>query len=464
MALVKLSIVHGNLGNTEKAREYSARALEKAGNLPDGERFYVEGRHHSLDPATKEEAIAAYEKAVDAAPDNTAARNNLAQLLIEFRRYPEAIAHLEELRRRGMTFPGSYMSLADAYASTGRLDRARETLEGYVREHPDRAAGYENLGYLQLAQGQLDAALASYDKATTLGTDAAMKVEKGRFLALALQDRWSEAGAAATRLAGSDDPASRWDGHAGIALASLYRGDVGEARRIAAMGAKGGTTAEERVGARLFAARLEASSAAHEAALAEAERALADAATDPKLRAEGHGVRAVCLARLGRAAEAERSAAEVERWLATTPKPSGEPSRLHLRGELALARGDAPLAIPLLQKAAELEPEKGITIGSEPVEIQWALARAAQRAGRADEARRALARVVDGGPGRVFCPVAYVRSLALLAALEEKAGRPAEARRLYERYLRCWKDGRIDRAEVARAGQRLAALASDASA
>ena len=51
-----------------------------------------------------------------------------------------------------------------------------------------------------------------------------------------------------------------------------------------------------------------------------------------------------------------------------------------------------------------------------------------------------------------------MRSLALLAALEEKAGNAADAPTLYERYLGYWKDGQIDRAEVARAGQRLAAL------
>jgi hypothetical protein len=57
-----------------------------------------------------------------------------------------------------------------------------------------------------------------------------------------------------------------------------------------------------------------------------------------------------------------------------------------------------------------------------------------------------------------MAPIPYVRSLALLAALEEQSGRSADARRLYERYLGYWKDGQIDRAEVARAGQRLAAL------
>jgi hypothetical protein len=93
-----------------------------------------------------------------------------------------------------------------------------------------------------------------------------------------------------------------------------------------------------------------------------------------------------------------------------------------------------------------------------PVQIRYALARSALEAGEPEEARKALTAVVGAGPARVMTPVPYVRSLALLASLEEKAGRMTDARRLYERYLGYWKDGQIDCAEVARAGQRLAAL------
>ena len=132
----------------------------------------------------------AYQKAVDGAPDHTAARNNLAQLLLELRRYPEALVHLEELRRRGMTFPGTYMSLAQAYVATGRPDLAREALASYAAEHPDRAASFENLAYFELTQGRTEAALAEFDKAAALHPDDSMKIETGRFAAHALRDEW----------------------------------------------------------------------------------------------------------------------------------------------------------------------------------------------------------------------------------------------------------------------------------
>jgi tetratricopeptide (TPR) repeat protein len=458
MALAKLSIVHGNLGNMEKARAYSAKAVDKAGNLPPGERYYIEGRNYSLDPASIEKAVAAYQKAVDDAPGHAAARNNLAQLLLDLRRYPEALVQLEELRRHGMTFPGSYMNLAQAYLATGRPDRAREALASYAAEHPDRSASYENIAYFELTQGRTNEALAAFDRAASLHPDDSMKIEIGRFVAHALRDEWPQAEAVAKRLMASDDPRQRWEGGATLAMASLYRGDVGEARRLAAEGAKTGRDPEERVGARLFRARLEADLGRDREALAAAEGVLSEKVKEPKLVAEGHAIRAICLTRLGRKAEAEKSLAEVNAFLATIPRPLAEPGRLHLVGQVALARGDHAAARVALEKAAELAPVDGLNMDETPVQIRYALARAALEGGELEEARQALTAVVEAGPARVMTPVPYVRSLALLASLDEKAGRMADARRLYERYVGYWKDGQIDRAEVARAGQRLAAL------
>ena len=460
MALAKLSVVHANQGNIDKARAYAAKAVAKSANLPPGERFYIEGRAYSFDPASIEKAVAAYEKAVDDAPGHTAARNNLAQLLIQLKRYPEALVHLEELRSHGMTFPGSYMSLAEAYVATGRPERAREALAQYAAEHPDRSAGYENIAFFELTQGRTDEALAAFDKAAALHPDDVMKIETGRFVAHALRDEWPQAEAASKRLLASDDPRLRWEGGATLAMASLYHGDLGEALRLTAEGAETGRGPEERVGARLFRARLEAELGRDREALAESERVLREKVKDPKLLAEGHAMKAICLTRLGKKAEAEKSLAEVEAFLSTIPPQLAEPGRLYLAGQIALARGDHEAAGRALEKAAALTPVDGMKMDGDAVEIRYALARTALEAGDVEKARKALVEVVKAGPARVMTPVPYVRSLALLAALEEKAGRTADARRLYERYLGYWKDGQIDRAEVARAGQRLASLRS----
>ncbi len=458
MALAKLSVVNANLGDMDKAREYSKRAVEKAGHLPAAERHYIEGRHYSLDAAGTEKAIAAYRAAVDEAPDHWAARNNLAELLLETHRYPEAIGHLEELRRRGMSFPASYLNLAEAYVATGQPEKAREALAEYVRDHPDGAGGYLNLGVFELCQGRLEPAYQAFDKAVELQPTDSLDAQQGRIVVRALEERWGDAETLARTLARSTDPREMWQGHGLLAMAALYRGDLAEARRIVSEGAEHGRNAEERAGARLFSAQLELELGRPQAALAEAERAVADAGSEDKLRAEAYSFRAVCLARLGRAAEAQKSAAEAEAWLAHLPGSLAEPWRLRLRGELALTAGDHATALRVLAKALSLGPAKSLGIDHDRVETQYALVRAALASGDGVEARRALTEVVQAGPARVLAPVPFVRSLALLAGLEEKAGRIAEARRLYERYLGYWKDGQIDRAEVARAATRLAAL------
>jgi hypothetical protein len=58
----------------------------------------------------------------------------------------------------------------------------------------------------------------------------------------------------------------------------------------------------------------------------------------------------------------------------------------------------------------------------------------------------------------VEAPLVWVRSLEMLARLEDEAGHADQARRLYERYLDCWKNGSIDRPAVERAAGRLAQL------
>ena len=161
----------------------------------------------------------------------------------------------------------------------------------------------------------------------------------------------------------SDDPRQRWEGGATLAMASLYRGDVGEARRLAAEGARTGRNPEERVGARLFGARLEADLGRDREALAEAEGVLREKVKEPKLLAQGHAMKAICLTRLGRKVEAEKSLAQVDAFLSTIPRPLAEPERLHLEGEIALARGDHAAARAALEKAAELAPVDGIEHG-----------------------------------------------------------------------------------------------------
>jgi tetratricopeptide (TPR) repeat protein len=440
-----------------RAREFAARALERADRLPPAERYYIEGRYYSLDPSTFNKAVAAYQAAVDAVPDHTAARNNLAQLLLQSRRHTEALAHLEELRRRGMSFPGTYMSLAEAYVASGQIERAEQALREYVGEHPDRAAGYENLGLFLVNQGRYDEALGAYDRAGELDARN-FKVDYGHFAVHVLQGRRLEAEANARQLAASANPRERWMGRAALAVMALYRGDLGAARGVAEEGLRLADTPDQRARARLFLAELAADLGQADEALAEVKKALAEGPQESGLVAAAHSCRATCLAREGKLEDAQSSREEVDTWLRSLPAPIAEPHRLRLEGEIAWGEGDHARARELLERAAALLPEATVENKAPAARIFFALGRAALEDGKPEEAREAFSRVVNGGMERLWEPIAYVRSLAYLARLEEQAGRTEQARRLYALYLDHWAEGEIDRAEIVAVRERLAAL------
>ena len=154
MALAKLSVVHANQGNLDKARAYAAKAVEKAGNLPPAERFYIEGRYYSLDPALDREGGRGVPEGGGRGPrPHRGPEQSRAAAHRACSATPRLSRHLEELRRQGMTFPGSYMSLAEAYVATGQPEQAREALRDYAAEHPDRSAAYENIAFFELGAG-----------------------------------------------------------------------------------------------------------------------------------------------------------------------------------------------------------------------------------------------------------------------------------------------------------------------
>jgi eukaryotic-like serine/threonine-protein kinase len=120
MALAKLAILHGNLNHDQESGEYARRALGKSDRLTLREKYYIEGLSNANRPETIPRAIEIYRKAVETYPDFDVARHNLALLYNDLELFDESFPLLQELKRRGMSFPGSYTMLADDYDAEGR--------------------------------------------------------------------------------------------------------------------------------------------------------------------------------------------------------------------------------------------------------------------------------------------------------------------------------------------------------
>lgn len=112
----------------------------------------------------------------------------------------------------------------------------------------------------------------------------------------------------------------------------------------------------------------------------------------------------------------------------------------HLKGELALARGDLGSAIPELEQACS----STVSRAAEIVPAQFSLGTAYREATQWENAARELSGIAQSSHARIHWPIFYVRSLYLLGNSFQKLGDSTAARGNYERFSGFWEKGEID--------------------
>ena len=419
MALAKLGVVHANLGLQGEADDYAEAALEHLDRLSERERHYIEGWYFSRHPETLDRAIEAYKKAIELYPDHGSARHNLGNLLVGSEQYEQAIVELEELRRRGMSFPATYENLSSAYRALGDLHRARAVLEEFSARNPDDWTTLVSLAELRLDTGDLDAAEKELDRAEGLGATL-FRTAPVRWEAAVLEEDWERAFETARSLSDTDSPVEQFVGRRLTAITSLYRGNYRGIVRELDTSPSSEERTQQRLQALVFKARLLLETGDNVAAM---EAALAiDRDDDPRgIGNQALLLAAIAAARLGDAAQAEALAAQFRQNAELGKGPAG--LRLHqfLRGEMARAQGDSERALSFLYEAESMLPPRGYD--GVHIVIWYALASAHREAGNDGEAMKWYERIVGATAERMFEPIPYVRSFFYLASLLEADGR-----------------------------------------
>jgi len=457
LALMKLAVVHNNLGHSNLRRQYAERALQHVDRLTPRERYYVEGFFYSDRTETLAKAIEAYKKAVELYPDAASSRNNLAVIYNDLERYDEAIRELEELRRRSFEFPGTYGALAGAYVATGAFDKAQLVLEQFLREHPDAGGAYSDLGDVLVAAGQLDQAAAAYERAVQL-VPANPFPRLGLHDVAVLREDWTAADANGRKLASASDAFSRFLGNEILGIDAVLRGRLAEGLRLleASVITQGPGGSAQSAFSRNAAAQIQMAMDQNAHALDQAERALKDAAgrrpewDSLALIVEGH-------ARLGHREEAARALELLTTRANALPSEREKRRVLLVNGVLALARGDTDTAVRALTQA---EPKLPASTDNGPfrphVPIWFAAGEAHLAAHHDAEAAARFQKIVTAGPLRLGFPIEFGRSLYLLGQISERGGDRAKAADYYRRFVRYWAEGDIDRERVADARKKLA--------
>jgi tetratricopeptide (TPR) repeat protein len=457
MAYAKLAVVQNNLRAWDKRDEYARKALALTSRLTTRERYYIEGFHYSNYPETLARGIEAYRQGLKLHPEHQASRHNLGLIFILLERFPEALEQYEELVRRRVSTPTTYENLAELLVQTGDTGHAREVADDFLGRYPDSASGLRTLGASLVAAGRLEEARAAFEKAEALNPlDAGARI--GRRAVALLQQRWEDVHAISDELARSPSPFSRFQSLLGEALVAQAHGRSRIALETLERAARvPGLAHQQRAAARNRMAELLLRGGRPAAALAQAERALADAR---RRDAEFRTLQLIAIAHaaLGHAGEVAKALAQLEERAGVLPSRR-EIRRVHwTRGQIALERGDAAGAVAELDQAVSMLPPHGPPIGppSSHVDLWYDAALARIRVGRDADAAPLLERI-QSGHERALATDAWARSFFLLGQIAERRGDRARAREQYARFLELWRDGDVERAWVAEAARKLSA-------
>ncbi|HVS65758.1 MAG TPA: tetratricopeptide repeat protein [Thermoanaerobaculia bacterium] len=144
----------------------------------DAASYFAIARIHA-DDGEVQEAIAAFEKALELAPDEPRIHLELADLLLRFRRPEEAAKNAEkalELAPRNPDVLSAYGQIQLARANEGKRDavaKALAALETLREIAPDDLQGMLMLGQVYQGTGRLDDAVEVYEELVRLNTDNA---------------------------------------------------------------------------------------------------------------------------------------------------------------------------------------------------------------------------------------------------------------------------------------------------
>jgi len=133
-----------------------------------------------LDAGRYDQAVGALRRAVELSANDAEARYALATALMrlgntqeavrELERFEQAQRQMQATRRRGLAL-GVLKEEAALHAAEGRPDRSASLWQQVVDQEPGRPSNHLGLAAALASAGRIDAAIAHYEKAVTLGAD-----------------------------------------------------------------------------------------------------------------------------------------------------------------------------------------------------------------------------------------------------------------------------------------------------
>ncbi|MBK9963747.1 MAG: tetratricopeptide repeat protein [Holophagales bacterium] len=315
----------------------------------------------------------------------------------------------DEYQSRFPKDPEGYQMRAAFLANNGRMPEAIGEYERLIAVNPNYAIAYNTLGYHWASKGENAKAEDYLKRYRYLASDQANPYDSlGEFYAFT--GRYDEAEENLRKaIAIKDDFYAAW-GHLGSVEAG--RGNPVKAAGYFRKGSDNAPNTYVRYDFRFLSAMCLVDAGRTDDAVKDLDAATAEIAglapgpESRKLKSADAFRRAGLLGRIGRTAEAEASLASVDLKEFTDPKePKSQEMAARqmnlIRGVIAMGAGRDADAVPLLTSGLEKQQEKGFA-GSDYYQnnayARLALATSLGRMGRADDAAKALAPILEKNP------------------------------------------------------------------
>jgi len=466
LAYEALGSAHYGLSEIALNDSYAAKTLDLIKRYPDRitdkDRYSIEGRHYYYDLSDQfwTKAVEDLNKVLDIDPEDSLANYDLGNLYNSLEQWEKALTHYNVSLKNKYEYFSLYRNMATTFRAKGMPDRARETLEYYLKNISDSAIGHFFLAFHYLTQGKPDLARQETDKGVILDPTYWPNYYAVGITAL-LDGDLVQAKKEFSRLVTEKAPIAISLGYDGLRDLSLVEGKFNTFSRhyvsfIERMREAGEKDNECYARSQLIYVYLKSGNP--EKALDECGKAWAVAVGSDYLNYQRDilFLKGLTYLELKNIPEAEKVAEELKAVNARGMKKDVD-IRIyeHLKGRIELEKKNYAGAIERLKKAAD-----SLRYGPLETDARYidSLALAYFRAGDLAKAQSGYERITALTMGRVDYDDIFAKSFYMLGRIFEQTADKAKARENYEKFLNLWKDADPGLPEVEDARKRLAGL------
>jgi len=461
MAYRSMAMGYSNLLLASQKQTHLKKAFELTDRLSDRERFTIEGDYYRESERSYDKAVEAYERLLKLYPDDSIGSTNLGILYNSLEEWDKAIELYERVLQSNPENIWTYLNIVNSYLAKGWPEKARATLEGFIRNYKDNFMIRIYLAVVDFVDGRYDQALAQAERAVALNPSHYLAILAKAVSYKGVGD-WTNAEAQFQQLFGLDEIAGHLMGGHWLGAMYMLRGQF----RKAEVEFSKGIELAEKIGDKGWISDFHRSladlylrSGRPEKALEEYDRAAHSAQDLDSLSRQkeillGRGYAELESGKIGQA----RKTVEALRVLIESGSNKKDVRYYHLlMAAIAVKNEDYTEAIGYLTKAVALLPSQYFFNNDHALFLD-ALALAYFKKGEWEKAKEEYEKITRLTVGAFFYGDIQALSFYKLGKIYEQLKDKVKARENYQKFLGLWKDADSGRPEIAEAKRRLASL------